>query len=118
MSHKLLRVSPSVENQTAEPVAEDRVISGKPMQRLNNVFENTKENFFCGVWESTEGKWNLEYTEDEFCYIIEGQAIVTDADGHSEEVKQGDAFVIPAGFTGTWETKGKVKKFYSIYEEA
>lgn len=118
MSHKLLRVSPSLDGQQQTPVAEDRLINGKPMQRLNNVFSNSKENFFCGVWESTDGKWNLEYTEDEFCYIIEGAAIVTDSEGHAEEVKQGDAFVIPAGFKGTWETKGSVKKFYSMYEES
>jgi len=115
---KLLRVSPSVESQEQTPVNPERIISGAPLERLNNVFTNTKENFFCGVWESTTGKWNLNYTEDEFCYMIEGKAILTDADGHAEEINAGDAFVVPAGFQGTWETIGVAKKFYSIYEEA
>jgi len=114
----LIRVSPSLDAQEASPVAEDRLISGQPMQRLNNVFSNSKENFFCGVWSSDAGKWNIQYSEDEFCYIIEGEAIITDAQGHSETVVQGDAFVLPAGFSGTWETVGSVKKFYSMYEEA
>ena len=115
---KLLRVSPSLEGQVQTPVAKERLISCAPLERLNNVFTNTKENYFCGVWESTTGKWNLNYTEDEFCYMIEGKAILTDAQGNAEEINVGDAFVVPAGYQGTWETIGIAKKFYSIYEES
>ena len=115
---KLLRVSASLDAMPSEKISEDRVITGAPTERLNNVFTNTKENFFCGVWESTTGKWNLNYTEDEFCYLIEGKAILTDSEGNSEEINPGDGFVIPAGYQGTWETIGTAKKFYSIYEEA
>jgi uncharacterized cupin superfamily protein len=115
---KLLRVSPSLEGKTSDKIAADRVISGAPSERLNNVFTNTKENFFCGVWESTTGKWNLSYTEDEFCYLIEGKAILTDSEGYAEHINPGDGFVIPAGYKGTWETIGSAKKFYSIYEAA
>ncbi|MFG1490830.1 cupin domain-containing protein, partial [Oceanospirillum sp. HFRX-1_2] len=74
------------EHQAAEgadtPIGLDRVISGKPMESVENLFTNSKENFFCGVWSSTEGKWNLNYTEDEFCYLISGRAILTDEEGH------------------------------------
>jgi uncharacterized cupin superfamily protein len=115
---KLLRVSPSLDDQTSEKIAEDRVVAGAPTERLNNVFTNSKENFFCGVWESTTGTWEVSYTEDEFCYLIEGKAILTDSEGHSESINPGDGFVIPAGYQGTWETIGSAKKFYSIYEQA
>jgi len=117
-SIKLLRVSAGLDDQKFDTISEDRVLTGAPTERLNNVFTNTKENFFCGVWESTTGKWNLDYTEDEFCYLIEGKAILTDSDGHSEVLNPGDGFVIPAGYKGTWETIGSAKKFYSIYEQA
>lgn len=100
------------------PIRLDRVIEGKPMECVENLFTNSKENFFCGVWSSTEGKWNLNYTEDEFCYLISGRAILTDAEGHEEILSAGDAFVIPAGYKGTWETLGHAKKFYAIYEES
>lgn len=100
------------------PISLDRVISGKPMESVENLFTNTKENFFCGVWSSTEGKWNLNYTEDEFCYLISGRAVLTDEEGHQEILSAGDAFVIPAGYKGSWETIGHAKKFYAIYEES
>ena len=48
--------------------------------------------------------------------MIAGQAIITDAQGQEEAVNAGDAFVIPAGFNGSWETIGEACKFYAIYE--
>lgn len=114
---KLQRLPASTGDAEASPIAAEKLISGNPTNMLNNMFTNTKENFFCGVWSSTEGKWELNYTEDEFCYIISGKAIITDAEGHSETVVAGDAFTISAGFSGSWETIGEVKKFYAIYEE-
>ena len=42
--------------------------------------------------------------------------ILTDADGEAQEFKAGDAFVIPAGFAGTWETIEPVRKWYAIFE--
>lgn len=117
MSLKINRLSPALEQVAYEPVAEDRLVEGKPEGRANNQFTNAKENFFAGVWESTEGCWNLSYTEDEFCVILEGEAIITDADGEETHVKQGDSFTVPAGFKGTWRTIGQVKKWYAIYEE-
>lgn len=115
---KLLRVSPDLTSVESTPVAADRVLAGAPMQRLNNVFSNSKENFFSGVWASTSGKWNISYTEDEFCFLIAGKAILTDSEGHAEEINAGDAFVIPAGYQGSWETIGEAKKFYAMYEQS
>lgn len=113
---KLLRVPSSINHKDFSPVEPHKIQQGSPQQRLNNVFTNTSENFFCGVWESTEGTWSVDYTEDEFCYLIEGKAILTDSDGVAEEINPGDGFVIPAGYKGTWQTIGHCKKFYSIYE--
>ena len=118
MSAKLLRFVAGQGEQESGPVAEEKLLAGHPQQVTEHFFTNSKENFFCGVWSSDAGKWTLSYSEDEFCYIIEGEAIVTDGDGHAETVVAGDAFCIPAGFEGSWETVGSVKKFYAIYEES
>lgn len=70
-----------------------------------------------GEWESTEGCWELRYTDDEFCVILEGEAVISDQIGEQVHVVQDDALTIPAGFLGTWKTIGHVKKWYAIYEE-
>ena len=113
---KLKRIHTTVDNPETGPVSPDKLISGSPMQITANQFTNSKENFFCGIWSSDSGKWNVSYTEDEFCYLVKGQAIVTDSDGHSETINANEAFVIPAGFEGTWESVGETQKFYAIYE--
>nr|WP_010132395.1 cupin domain-containing protein [Microbulbifer agarilyticus] len=117
MTAKLMRVTEGKVARESGVVAPEKVLTGNPQQWTEHFFTNKKENFFCGIWSSDAGKWSLTYSEDEFCYIIDGEAIITDADGDSERVTTGDAFCIPAGFEGTWETIGSVKKFYAIYEE-
>ena len=117
MAVKLLRVEQGKVERESGPVAPKKVLAGSPQQWTEHFFTNKKENFFCGIWASDAGKWSLTYSEDEFCYIIEGEAVITDSEGGSERVVAGDAFCIPAGFEGTWETIGSVKKFYAIYEE-
>jgi hypothetical protein len=92
------------------------VVSGDPVTHLQNYFSDTTGQFFSGVWESSAGKWSVSYTENEFCGILSGRVILTSADGTAQEFKAGDAFVIPAGFAGTWETLEPVRKWYAIFE--
>lgn len=113
----LVRLDPRAGGAPAEPVDPARVLAGAPLAGAANLFSNACGNFHCGVWASTAGCWAIRYTEDEFCYLIEGEALITDAAGRTERVRAGDAFVLPAGFSGSWETIGSVRKFYAIYEE-
>ena len=92
-------------------------ISGAPVTRLQNYFTDATGQFFSGIWESTPGKWPVDYTEDEFCLLLAGTVELIDARGRSARFKAGDAFVIASGFKGTWETVDPVKKLYAVYEK-
>ena len=48
--------------------------------------------------------------------LISGRARLTDEDGHGETFGPGSAFVIPAGFKGSWETLETLKKYYAIFQ--
>ena len=64
-----------------------------------------------GVWEADRGIGYLEdYPFTEYVLMISGRVIVTNEDGSSNEFKAGDTFVIPKGFTGTWDIKERMKK--------
>ncbi|MEX0923312.1 MAG: cupin domain-containing protein [Rhodovibrionaceae bacterium] len=93
-----------------------KVISGEPIATTENVYANAAGNFFSGVWSSSEGKWRIAYAEEEFCVLLSGRVALTDAEGRTETFSAGDAFVIPAGFEGTWETLEPVRKLYAIGE--
>ena len=76
----------------------------------------TGGRFFAGVWESTPGKWAIRYSENEFCHMTAGRVRISDRNGNQREFGAGDAFVIPAGFEGTWEVLETARKLYAIYE--
>lgn len=96
--------------------APDRLISGNPTQRSQNLFESADGKFNCGIWSSEPGKWRVVFTESEFCHLLEGTLIIRGDDGSEVTIKAGDAFVCPVGFSGTWEVTETARKFYAVYE--
>jgi uncharacterized cupin superfamily protein len=64
-----------------------------------------------GVWDAEKGIGHLEnYPFTEYVLMISGRVIVTNDDGSSNEFTAGDTFVIPKGFTGTWDIRESMKK--------
>ena len=90
--------------------------AGIPRARASNQYTEPTQQFFCGIWTSTAGKWRVRYTEHEFCVIIEGRVRVESVTGEKHDLRAGDAFVVPAGFEGVWEVTEPCKKWYSIFE--
>jgi uncharacterized protein len=105
-----------VEAPTPETAKPGNILAGSPETTAQNYYTDASGSFFSGVWESTPGKWRISYTEDEFCAILSGKVVLTSEDGIAESFAAGDAFVIPAGFKGTWETIEPVRKLYAIHE--
>ncbi|HEY4345934.1 MAG TPA: cupin domain-containing protein [Parvibaculum sp.] len=112
---KLIPISTAGKPEAGAP-APDRVIAGAPASRTWNAYETPDSQFFSGIWEAEPGSWRIEYTEAEFCHILEGESRLTDAEGAVTVVRAGDAFVIPPGFTGTWEVVTRTRKHYAIYQ--
>jgi uncharacterized cupin superfamily protein len=105
------------ETTVSRPPAE-RVLSGDPEHTARNYFGDQTGQMFAGVWESTPGKWRVSYTENEFCHITDGEVIVESVDGQRWIFGPGDSFVIPAGFSGTWNVQKPLRKLYVIFEPA
>lgn len=103
--------SPKVEAGAADAA---KLIKGKYKTKTWNHFTGEDNRLFCGIWESSPGKVAIAYDEWEFCHFIQGKAVLTNDKGKKWTLKKGDAFIIPAGFKGTWETVKKVRKHYVI----
>ena len=80
------------------------------------VFLSHDQKFDTGVYKS--GKVRTEITEpygvNEYMHFIEGGVTLTSSDGTVTEITAGDSVVIPADWTGTWDTEGYTK-IYVIY---
>lgn len=94
----------------------DRVLSGQPAHRVWNAFTDAAGQFFCGRWSSTPGKWRVHYTENELCVITAGRVTIESDTGEQQSFAAGDAFVVPAGFAGTWTVHEDCTKLYAIFE--
>ncbi len=98
------------------PVAEEKCVRGRPLQRTWHHYTSDDQAFFVGLWEAEPGCWTVEYTEHEFCRILSGRSVLRDAAGAEREVHAGDSFTIPRGFSGQWEVLETTKKIYVIYQ--
>lgn len=71
---------------------------------------NSETMFYEGdnivlAWEGGPAKLLFEEpsTYEEFVIVLKGELILTDTDGNSATYRQGDMFMLPKGFAGTWE---------------
>jgi uncharacterized cupin superfamily protein len=98
--------------ETGAP-APDRLISGNPEFTTLNV-EEAAGGLYAGIWQSTPGKWRIEYDEWEYFHILEGYSVVTEDGGEPVHLKAGDSYILRPGFKGTWEVLETTRKDYVI----
>jgi uncharacterized cupin superfamily protein len=111
----IIRFDSPLAPEIGEPAA-DRLIAGKPQTRVTNYFVDPTQQFFAGRWSATRGKWRIRYTESELCVMTAGQVVIESDSGERQSFATGDAFVVPAGFSGTWEVLEDCCKIYAICE--
>lgn len=107
-----LRLSTTAANARADRPAPDRLISGDP--RFTSWNLEDRDGLYCGIWESTPGKWRISYDEWEYCRILCGRSVITDENGAEHKVGPGDSFILRPGFRGTWEVIETTRKDYVI----
>jgi uncharacterized cupin superfamily protein len=99
-------------------LAPEKLITGNPKQTVWMHYTDPTQQYYVGVWRSKPGKWRIHYTEEEYCRMLEGVSVITDASGQAVTVRAGDEFVVPRGFTGTWEVVETSTKRFVIYESS
>ncbi|WP_146590388.1 cupin domain-containing protein [Puniceibacterium confluentis] len=107
----ILPVTPSVLAEYDAP-APDRLISGSPRFTTWNLEE--RDGLYCGIWQSTPGKWRIAYDEWEYCRILSGVSVLTEEGQPPQTYRAGDSFILRPGFTGTWEVVETTTKDYVI----
>ena len=115
MSTAIVRLDGRISAEVSEPPA-DRLLVGTPELQARNYFADPSQQFFAGRWSASRGKWRVHYTENELCVMTAGRVLIESATGERSTFGPGDAFVIPAGFSGTWEVLEDCAKIYAIFE--
>ena len=97
--------------ETDRPAA-DRLISGDPVFSTWNLED--RDGLYCGLWQSTPGKWRIQYDEWEFCHILKGISVLHQDGKDPQTIKAGDSFILRPGYKGTWEVIETTLKEYVI----
>ena len=91
----------------------EKVKSGRPSNKTWNI-EDDGNGLYAGIWESTSGEWEIDYTEWEFFHILEGVSVLTEDGCEPVKLVAGDSFVIRPGFKGRWKVVEPTRKHYVI----
>jgi uncharacterized cupin superfamily protein len=80
------------------------------------VFLSKDRQFDAGMYRSgrVRAEITTPYGVNEYMHFLEGGVTLTSSDGTVTEIRAGDSVVIPADWTGVWDTKGYTK-IYVIY---
>ena len=89
-----------------------KMLAGDPVHTTWTL--EATDGLYCGLWQSTPGKWRVAYAEWEYVYIHSGHSILTDQNGTATHLKAGDSFIIRPGYEGTWETVETTLKDFVI----
>lgn len=64
------------------------------------------------IWTKAVSEFPWTYDEQETCYLLEGEVIVTPDGGQPVQFGKGDLVTFPAGMSCTWKILKDVKKHY------
>lgn len=94
----------------------DRLVRGNPLRTTWEHYAAAGLN--AGIWACEPGAWRIAFAPNkhEFFCVIEGRIRITGDDGAAGEFGPGEAGVIPAGFSGTFEVLERVRKHYVVVE--
>ncbi len=76
-------------------------------KRLGELGVNSWE-----IWTKEVSKFPWHYDEQERCYFLEGEVVVTPDGGKPVSIRKGDLVTFPKGLSCTWEVRKPVRKHY------
>ena len=84
----------------------ERAPSGERLQELG------VPNWPIWTKEASEFPWS--YDEQEICYFLEGDVVVTPDGGEPVAMGKGDLVTFPQGMSCTWQIRQDVRKHYKF----
>jgi len=61
---------------------------------------------------------NEPFPYDEFVLVLEGEVTLTNVDGGKQTYKQGETFLVPKGWMGTWDMPVRYREMIVIETDA
>ncbi len=117
---EILSLNPaSLRGMTLEsipPWPDDMVLSGTNEHRQKILHEG---EFVIALYEAMPATIDvaIPYTYDEYVLVLEGSVVLTSTEGVRQEYQTGDQFLVPKGWTGTWEMPSRFRELIIVETE-
>lgn len=102
--------SPDMIEMKPSPIEPSWVIAGDPQARAGAHSKADDQFAATGVWDCTAGTFRWYFGWDETVVILEGQVLVTAADGTQRLLTAGDIAYFKGGTWATWHIDSYLRK--------
>ena len=96
------------------PIAANQITEGKPVARIWISAQSSDLKVTQGVWDCTAGKFDWEFTWDEFVMVIEGEVTITPEGSQPVTLRAGDFCHFPLGLKTKWHVPKYIKKTFVL----
>lgn len=96
------------------PIEPAWILEGSPTARGTVLLQSDDKRVSSGLWSCTAGSFNWEFSWDEFVYVLEGEATITEEGGESYTLRAGDHAHFPRGLKTRWQVPKFVKKAFTL----
>lgn len=96
------------------PIPEEWKEKGNPEGTGMVLVESEETGLAAGHWRCTPGQYHWHYDDDEIVCILEGEVIVTDEQGRSVTLHEGDMAFFPRGSRPTWNITKPLRKIFFL----
>ena len=99
------------------PFPKEELLSGEQENWTKVMYHG---EVVVALYESTPAliDVNKPFPYDEFVTVLEGELVLTHIDGNKQTFKEGDSFLVPKGFLGTWHMTKHFREMVVVETEA
>lgn len=99
--------------ESIPPWPEEMVLSGTNRHWQKVLHEG---EFVVALYEAMPAVIDIPepYPYDEYVRVLEGSVILTSSEGERQSYEAGDAFLVPVGWTGTWEMSTRFRELIIV----
>jgi len=96
------------------PIPKEQILEGNPVARIWIAAQSSDLRVTQGVWDCTAGRFNWNYTWDEFVVVLDGEVTIEEESGKTLILRKGDFAYFPLGLKTKWHVPKYIKKTFTI----
>jgi uncharacterized cupin superfamily protein len=112
---QLAEIETRIDRWDAAPIPASWVREGEPVARAAVLSRCGDGNGVICVWECSAGRFDWTYDIDEMILLLEGEVLITHADGTRSQLTAGSSFFFPTGSRFQWMVPNHVRKLAYLH---